>query len=90
MMVLFGVVVGTTSVGNQTALYLQSPRENLGTASGLSRTFGEAAALAIVIAGVSALSHSHLIVGEDGTPPGPPARNPPHTHRERTLRPGTR
>jgi nicotinamidase-related amidase len=39
-MVLFGVVVGTTSVGNQTALYLQSPPESLGTASGLSRTFG--------------------------------------------------
>ena len=40
VMVLFGVVVGTTSVGNQTALYLQSPPESLGTASGLSRTFG--------------------------------------------------
>jgi len=40
VMVLFGVVVGTASVGNQTALYLQSPPENLGTASGLSRTFG--------------------------------------------------
>ncbi|HEY6787264.1 MAG TPA: MFS transporter [Trebonia sp.] len=40
VMVLFGVVVGTTSVGNQTALYLQSPPENLGTAAGLSRTFG--------------------------------------------------
>jgi MFS family permease len=40
VMVLFGVVVGTTSVGNQTALYLQSPPEDLGTASGLSRTFG--------------------------------------------------
>ena len=39
VMVLFGVVIGTTSVGNQTALYLQSPPENLGTASGLSRTF---------------------------------------------------
>jgi hypothetical protein len=32
---------------------------------------GEAAALALVIAGVSALSRSHLIVGEHGTPPGP-------------------
>jgi hypothetical protein len=31
---------------------------------------GEAVALASVTAGVSALSHSHLIVGEDGTPPG--------------------
>jgi hypothetical protein len=30
---------------------------------------GEAVALAIVIAGVSALSHSHLIVGEDGSRP---------------------
>ena len=40
VMVLFGVVVGTTSVGNQTALYLQSPPESLGTASGLLRTFG--------------------------------------------------
>src|SRR3984885_4946079 len=40
VMILFGVVVGTTSVGNQTALYLQSPPESLGTASGLSRTFG--------------------------------------------------
>ena len=39
-MVLFGAVVGTTSVGNQTALYLQSPPESLGTAAGLSRTFG--------------------------------------------------
>jgi MFS family permease len=40
VMILFGVVVGTTSVGNQTALYLQAPPEDLGTASGLSRTFG--------------------------------------------------
>jgi hypothetical protein len=29
---------------------------------------GEAVSLAIVIAGVAALSHSHLIVGEDGRP----------------------
>ena len=34
---------------------------------------GEAVALAIVMAGVSALSHSHLIDGEDGISPGPPA-----------------
>jgi hypothetical protein len=33
---------------------------------------GEAVALAIVIAGVSALSHSHLIAGEDGISPRPP------------------
>jgi MFS family permease len=40
VMILFGVVVGTTSVSNQTALYLQAPRDSVGTASGLSRTFG--------------------------------------------------
>jgi drug/metabolite transporter (DMT)-like permease len=34
---------------------------------------GEAAALAIVIAGVSALSRSHLTAGEDAPSPGPPA-----------------
>ena len=43
---------------------------------------GEAAALAIVIAGVSALSHSHMIAGEDAPSPGPPAGYPPHSHRE--------
>ncbi|HWD76156.1 MAG TPA: MFS transporter [Solirubrobacteraceae bacterium] len=35
-----GVVIGTTTVGNQTALYMQSPPEVVGTASGLLRTFG--------------------------------------------------
>jgi hypothetical protein len=39
--------------------------------AGVADLAGEAAALALVIAGVSALSHSHLIVGERGTPPGP-------------------
>src|SRR6202008_2703364 len=39
-MVLFGVVVGTTSGGNQPALYPQPPPKSLGTASVLSRTFG--------------------------------------------------
>jgi len=44
---------------------------------------GEAAALAIVIAGVSALSHSHLTAGEDAPSPGPPAGHPPRTgHRQ--------
>src|SRR5258708_12416586 len=38
---------------------------------------GEAAALAIVIAGVSALSRSHLMVGEDGTLPAPHPDTPP-------------
>jgi drug/metabolite transporter (DMT)-like permease len=47
---------------------------------------GEAAALAVVIAGVLALSHSHLIVGEDTPSPGPPAGYPPHSHREQARR----
>jgi hypothetical protein len=47
---------------------------------------GEAAALAVVIAGVLALSHSHLIVGEDTPSPGPPAGDPPHSHREQASR----
>ncbi|HEX3515290.1 MAG TPA: hypothetical protein VHT26_14940, partial [Trebonia sp.] len=54
----------------------------------------EALALAVIVAGVAALSHSHLIAGEDGPSPagttghrpprtGPPATSPtgrPHTH----------
>jgi MFS family permease len=36
---LFGVTVGTTNAGNQTALYVQAPDGQLGTASGLFRTF---------------------------------------------------
>src|SRR4029077_266289 len=58
VMVLFGVVVGTTSVGNQTALYLQSPPENLGTASGLSRTFGYLGSIASA-AITSIVFHTH-------------------------------
>jgi predicted MFS family arabinose efflux permease len=36
---LFGITVGTTTTGNQTALYAQAPPEQLGTAAGLFRTF---------------------------------------------------
>ena len=54
--------------------------------AGIADLAGEAATLAVVIAGVSALSHSHLIVGEQETPPGPAAGYPPHTHRERARR----
>ncbi len=36
---LFGVTTGTVSVCNQTALYLQAPKELVGTASGIYRTF---------------------------------------------------
>ena len=42
---------------------------------------GEAAALAIVIAGATALSHSHLIAGEDGPSPTPPAGYQAHRRR---------
>jgi MFS family permease len=37
---VFGVVMGLSAAGNQTALYAQAPPEQLGTASGLLRTFG--------------------------------------------------
>jgi MFS family permease len=37
---IFGVVTGFSSAGNQTALYAQAPADQLGTASGLLRTFG--------------------------------------------------
>ncbi|MFD3309328.1 MFS transporter [Streptomyces sp. NPDC058694] len=37
---VFGVVSATTTVGNQTALYLSAPADRIGTASGLFRTFG--------------------------------------------------
>ena len=38
--VVFGLVLGAASAGNQTALYGLAPAEQLGTASGLLRTFG--------------------------------------------------
>ena len=37
---IFGLVTGFASAGNQTALYTQAPAEQLDTASGLLRTFG--------------------------------------------------
>jgi MFS family permease len=37
---IFGVALGASAAGNQTALYRQAPTEVLGTASGLLRTFG--------------------------------------------------
>jgi MFS family permease len=37
---LFAITLGTTIVGNQTALYIQAPAEHVGTAAGLFRTFG--------------------------------------------------
>jgi drug/metabolite transporter (DMT)-like permease len=47
---------------------------------------GEAAALAIVIAGATALSHSQLIMGEDGCSPVPPAGYQAHSRRQQTER----
>jgi drug/metabolite transporter (DMT)-like permease len=43
---------------------------------------GELIALVIVIAGVTALSHSHLIVGEDAASSGPAAGHQPQGERE--------
>ena len=43
---------------------------------------GEVVALVIVIAGVTALSHSHLIVGEEATSSGPAAGHQPQGERE--------
>jgi hypothetical protein len=42
----FGLVTGFASAGNQTALYSQAPGEQLGTASGLLRTFGYVGSIA--------------------------------------------
>ena len=38
--VLFGVMMGTMTIGSQTALYALAPANEMGTASGLFRTFG--------------------------------------------------
>ncbi|MEU8973429.1 MFS transporter [Streptomyces monashensis] len=37
---VFGITSAATTVGNQTALYLAAPPDQIGTASGLFRTFG--------------------------------------------------
>ena len=43
---IFAVTLGTTTVGNQTALYTQARREQVGTASGLYRTFSYVGSIA--------------------------------------------
>jgi MFS family permease len=43
---VFGLSQGTTSFGNQGALYMQAPSNAIGTASGLLRTFGYLGAIA--------------------------------------------
>jgi len=50
--------------------------------SGALDLFLEALALAVVVGGVAALSHSHLIADEDGPPPGGTAGYLPTDHRE--------
>jgi MFS family permease len=42
----FGVAMGTAASGNQIALYTQAPADQLGTASGLLRTFGYVGSIA--------------------------------------------
>jgi MFS family permease len=43
---VFGVSMGLGAAGNQTALYAQAPADQLGTASGLLRTFGYVGSIA--------------------------------------------
>jgi len=43
---LYGIVSGAAAVGNQIALYAQSPPESIGTASGLFRTFSYTGSIA--------------------------------------------
>ncbi|MER7008067.1 MFS transporter [Dactylosporangium sp. NPDC000555] len=44
--VLFAIMLGMTSVGNQTALYTQAPAEQVGIAAGLFRTFSHLGSIA--------------------------------------------
>ncbi|MBB4928416.1 MFS transporter [Kitasatospora kifunensis] len=56
---IFGVAMGTAGAGNQTALYDQAPAEQLGTASGLLRTFGYIGSIAAsAITGI--VFHTHV------------------------------
>jgi MFS family permease len=56
---VFGLVMGFSAAGNQTALYSQAPAEQLGTASGLLRTFGYVGSIASsAITGI--VFHTHV------------------------------
>jgi MFS family permease len=56
---VFGVAMGLAAAGNQTALYSQAPAEQLGTASGLLRTFGYLGSIAAsAITGI--VFHTHV------------------------------
>jgi MFS family permease len=57
--VLFGITQGAASAGNQTALYKQAPNDQLGSASGLLRTFAYMGAIASsAITGI--IFHTHV------------------------------
>jgi MFS family permease len=57
--IVFGIAMGTAAAGNQTALYGQAPAEQLGTASGLLRTFGYIGSIAAsAITGI--VFHTHV------------------------------
>jgi MFS family permease len=59
---IFGITTGTTTIGNQTALYEQAPADQLGTASGLFRTFGYLGSIASsTITGI--VFHKHVTDG---------------------------
>jgi MFS family permease len=58
VVVVFGITIGTTTTGNQTALYSQAPADQLGTASGLFRTFSYIGSIASsTITGIVFRSH---------------------------------
>ncbi|MCX4679088.1 MFS transporter [Streptomyces sp. NBC_01433] len=54
---VFGVTTATTTVGNQTALYLAAPADQIGTASGLFRTFGYLGTITSSVIGGIAFRH---------------------------------
>ncbi|MFF3920301.1 MFS transporter [Streptomyces sp. NPDC001852] len=57
--VVFGISMGAASAGNQTALYDQAPHQQLGTASGLLRTFAYIGSIASsTITGI--VFHTHV------------------------------
>jgi len=59
---VFGIALGTAGAGNQTALYQQAPAPQLGTASGLLRTFGYVGSIASsAITGI--VFHTHVTDG---------------------------
>ncbi|QIY65746.1 MFS transporter [Streptomyces sp. RPA4-2] len=54
---VFGVTSAATTVGNQTALYLAAPPDQIGTASGLFRTFGYLGTITSAVIGSIVFRH---------------------------------